>query len=63
MLLYVLGDQVGEVRAVSGMHEGKGEQLARFVDAFIALLGTNTILPQVKEISEYNSSTSVLTFS
>ena len=48
MLLYVLGDQVGEVRVVSGMHEGKGEQLARFVDAFIALLGTNTILPQVK---------------
>lgn len=32
------GDPVGEVRAVSGMHERKAE-MARFADAFIALPG------------------------
>jgi predicted Rossmann-fold nucleotide-binding protein len=34
----VTGDPVGEVRAVSGMHERKAE-MARFADAFIALPG------------------------
>ncbi|XP_037473806.1 cytokinin riboside 5'-monophosphate phosphoribohydrolase LOG-like isoform X1 [Triticum dicoccoides] len=38
----VTGDPVGEVRAVSGMHERKAE-MARFADAFIALPGTNSI--------------------
>ncbi|KAM0848997.1 hypothetical protein ACQ4PT_054010 [Festuca glaucescens] len=33
---YVTGDPVGEVRAVSGMHERKAE-MARYADAFIAL--------------------------
>lgn len=36
--LQVTGEPVGEVRAVSGMHERKAE-MARFADAFIALPG------------------------
>lgn len=38
LLLQVTGEPVGEVRAVSGMHERKAE-MARFADAFIALPG------------------------
>jgi hypothetical protein len=38
MLLQVTGEPVGEVRAVSGMHERKAE-MARYADAFIALPG------------------------
>jgi predicted Rossmann-fold nucleotide-binding protein len=37
-LVQVTGEPVGEVRAVSGMHERKAE-MARFADAFIALPG------------------------
>lgn len=36
--MQVTGEPVGEVRAVSGMHERKAE-MARFADAFIALPG------------------------
>jgi len=36
--LQVTGEPVGEVRAVSGMHERKAE-MARFADAFVALPG------------------------
>jgi len=38
LLSQVTGEAVGEVRAVSGMHERKAE-MARFADAFIALPG------------------------
>ena len=43
--LQVTGEPVGEVRAVSGMHERKAE-MARFADAFVALPGiyTHTIV-------------------
>lgn len=38
-VLQVTGEPVGEVKAVSGMHERKAE-MARYADAFIALPGT-----------------------
>ncbi|OEL17506.1 putative cytokinin riboside 5'-monophosphate phosphoribohydrolase LOGL8 [Dichanthelium oligosanthes] len=38
----VTGDPVGEVRAVSGMHERKAE-MARFADAFVALPGVGLL--------------------
>ncbi|XP_044452089.1 cytokinin riboside 5'-monophosphate phosphoribohydrolase LOG isoform X1 [Triticum aestivum] len=47
----VTGDPVGEVRAVSGMHERKAE-MARFADAFIALPGTNSIAHSNSSTSE-----------
>lgn len=40
IFLQVTGEPVGEVRAVSGMHERKAE-MARFADAFVALPGVS----------------------
>ncbi|VAH11640.1 unnamed protein product [Triticum turgidum subsp. durum] len=45
----VTGDPVGEVRAVSGMHERKAE-MARFADAFIALPGGYGTLEELLEV-------------
>jgi len=45
----VTGEPVGEVRAVSGMHERKAE-MARFADAFIALPGGYGTLEEVLEV-------------
>ncbi|KAJ1264361.1 hypothetical protein BS78_09G257300 [Paspalum vaginatum] len=45
----VTGDPVGEVRAVSGMHERKAE-MARFADAFIALPGGYGTLEELLEM-------------
>lgn len=39
----ITGEPVGEVRAVSSMHQRKAE-MARQADAFIALPGTYTII-------------------
>uniref|UniRef100_A0A452XH93 cytokinin riboside 5'-monophosphate phosphoribohydrolase n=1 Tax=Aegilops tauschii subsp. strangulata TaxID=200361 RepID=A0A452XH93_AEGTS len=47
--LAVTGDPVGEVRAVSGMHERKAE-MARFADAFIALPGGYGTLEELLEV-------------
>lgn len=38
LYLQITGETVGEVRAVSGMHQRKAE-MARHADAFIALPG------------------------
>jgi len=38
----ITGETIGEVRAVSGMHQRKAE-MARQADAFIALPGTHSI--------------------
>jgi predicted Rossmann-fold nucleotide-binding protein len=43
IILQVTGEPVGEVRAVSGMHERKAE-MARFADAFVALPGVSVCL-------------------
>ena len=40
MYLQITGETMGEVRAVSGMHQRKAE-MAKQADAFIALSGTN----------------------
>lgn len=48
-LVQVTGEPVGEVRAVSGMHERKAE-MARFADAFIALPGGYGTLEEVLEV-------------
>ncbi|KAL5203533.1 hypothetical protein ABZP36_014485 [Zizania latifolia] len=48
-LLQVTGEPVGEVRAVSGMHERKAE-MARFADAFIALPGGYGTLEELLEV-------------
>lgn len=45
----VTGEPVGEVRAVSGMHERKAE-MARFADAFIALPGGYGTLEELLEV-------------
>ncbi|KAG0519503.1 hypothetical protein BDA96_09G270200 [Sorghum bicolor] len=45
----VTGEPVGEVRAVSGMHERKAE-MARFADAFVALPGGYGTLEELLEI-------------
>ncbi|KAM0908784.1 hypothetical protein ACQ4PT_015260 [Festuca glaucescens] len=45
----VTGDPVGEVRAVSGMHERKAE-MARYADAFIALPGGYGTLEELLEV-------------
>ncbi|KAG2617101.1 probable cytokinin riboside 5'-monophosphate phosphoribohydrolase LOGL8 [Panicum virgatum] len=45
----VTGDPIGEVRAVSGMHERKAE-MARFADAFIALPGGYGTLEELLEV-------------
>ncbi|OAY77481.1 Cytokinin riboside 5'-monophosphate phosphoribohydrolase LOG [Ananas comosus] len=45
----VTGEPVGEVRAVSGMHERKAE-MARYADAFIALPGGYGTLEELLEI-------------
>ena len=47
--LQVTGEPVGEVRAVSGMHERKAE-MARFADAFIALPGGYGTLEELLEV-------------
>ena len=41
MLLQITGETVGEVRAVSDMHQRKAE-MARLADAFIALPGMSS---------------------
>ncbi|KAL5228143.1 hypothetical protein ABZP36_016408 [Zizania latifolia] len=46
---HVTGEPVGEVRAVSGMHERKAE-MARFADAFIALPGGYGTLEELLEV-------------
>ncbi|GJN15380.1 hypothetical protein PR202_gb02289 [Eleusine coracana subsp. coracana] len=53
--LLVTGEPVGEVRAVSGMHERKAE-MARFADAFIALPGGYGTLEELLEeyVPEYD---------
>lgn len=38
--IQITGEPVGEVKAVSGMHQRKAE-MAKQADAFIALPGTN----------------------
>lgn len=45
----VTGEPVGEVRAVSGMHERKAE-MVRFADAFIALPGGYGTLDELLEV-------------
>ncbi|AQK88981.1 carboxy-lyase [Zea mays] len=49
MPIEVTGEPVGEVRAVSGMHERKAE-MARFADAFVALPGGYGTLEELLEI-------------
>lgn len=40
LIFQITGETIGEVRAVSGMHQRKAE-MARQADAFIALPGTS----------------------
>lgn len=47
--MQVTGEPVGEVLAVSGMHERKAE-MARYADAFIALPGGYGTLEELLEI-------------
>ncbi|KAF3328250.1 carboxy-lyase [Carex littledalei] len=48
-VLQVTGEPVGEVKAVSGMHERKAE-MARYADAFIALPGGYGTLEELLEV-------------
>ncbi|THU54869.1 hypothetical protein C4D60_Mb11t00600 [Musa balbisiana] len=48
-LLLITGETVGEVRAVSGMHQRKAE-MARQADAFIALPGGYGTLEELLEV-------------